>query len=103
MNKEVVNGSKLAEIRRRVIDELWERVFREGGFRGRTWGLRGRGVKGEYAGTHILLGSAEGEIVILAEKDGKIVIHEFEKTTGTELGKRIRNLLDEKGFSNEVL
>ena len=99
MRKEIPQGSQLAEIRRRVLAELWEKVFREGGFRGRTWGKRGRGVDGEYTGSHILLGSKDGEVVILTEDgDGKIVVHEFKETSGSKLGDEIRNLLQEKGF-----
>jgi hypothetical protein len=80
-----------------VLAGLWNEVFEEGGFRGRTWGKRGKGVTTKYRGSHITLGYS-GEIVSVNIVDGKVTIHEFSKTEETELGNEIRSILRENGL-----
>lgn len=84
----------LPNIRNGVLHEIWELIFRDGGFRGRTWGKRGKNIESPYRGSHILFGSKEGEIVIINIVDGEPVIHEFVLSEGTALGDEIRKLLE---------
>ena len=70
---------------------------KEGGFRGRMWGKRGGEVTSEYRGSHITFG-CDDEIVSINIVDGEVIIHEFFKTEGTELGNKIRLILRENGL-----
>lgn len=80
-----------------VLAEFWDQVFEEGGFRGRTWGQRGREVTSKYRGSHITFGR-DSEVVSVNIVDGEVVIHEFAETEGTKLGDEIRLLLRENGL-----
>jgi len=83
---------------RRALHELWKSIFEEGGFRGRTWGQRGKNAIGPFAGSHIIMGDSQGNIVLINHVNGKLQMHEFSETQGTELGNRVRSLLKENGI-----
>jgi Fe-S oxidoreductase len=63
------------------------------GFSGRCWGTGGS----FYQGSHVTLG--EGKEVVSAHiKNGKIQVMEYRKTTGTALGKKVRQILKAKNL-----
>lgn len=75
---------------RKVLDDLWK----NSDLRGRCWGVKTKRPDNPYAGTNITMGYGQ-EIVSVCEIDGKLVVHEFARASGTELGKRVWELLKE--------
>jgi hypothetical protein len=63
------------------------------GYSGRDWGINGS----KFVGSHVTLG-VENEVVSTFVKDGKIHILEYKKTTGTELGDKVRKILKAKSL-----
>ena len=89
------HGDLLVYVRNEVISDLWSRVFRNGGFHGRTWGPQGQTVESRFRGSHVLLGTKDGELVIINEgPNGQLLIHEFSETENTKLGQEIRERLE---------
>lgn len=63
------------------------------GFSGRCWGTKESSLRG----SHVTL--AEGdEVVSIFVEGSEIRILEYEKTNGTALGKKVREILEEKNL-----
>ena len=74
---------------RKLLGSLWEKAL----LKGRCWGLRKKEEDNPYLGSNITIAMAK-ELVTISEADnGELKIHEFVKTTNTNLGKEVRKIL----------
>jgi hypothetical protein len=71
---------------RHVLDPLWKAAW----LRGSCWGPKTE--KNPYAATNITF-CINDELVSVSQQGERLVVHEFRKTTGTKLGKEVRELL----------
>lgn len=95
-------GDKLLVRIRKILHGVWEETFKEGGWHGRTWGLRGPNA-GPFGGSHIVIGDQAGNVVLInlnrGSKSGEAQMHEFTPAgRPTPLGDEIANLLGENGI-----
>jgi len=70
---------------RHILNPLWEVAW----LKGRCWGPKTKG--NPYAATNITLCIGK-ELISVSQQGDKLVIHEFQMTTGTKLGKEVRDL-----------
>jgi hypothetical protein len=85
-----IKGNDPTVLARKALDLLWN----EADLRGRCWGLKKAGDN-PYAKTNITvcIGNELVSISRSQEGDKKLIIHEFIKSEGTELGNRVRDIL----------
>ncbi|MBL7142567.1 MAG: hypothetical protein ISS83_02845 [Candidatus Pacebacteria bacterium] len=73
---------------RRLLQPLWSKAWLKGYY----WGKGGANIA-------ICIGK---ELILVSESDGRLVRHEFVKTTNTQLGKRVGELFQEGGLTQEI-
>ena len=76
---------------RQALIPLWEECHKLG-MRGRPWGIKS--PTNLLGGTNTVLAIGD-ELVSVSEKDGRLVIHEFRRKSGTQLGDKVRKILRE--------
>jgi hypothetical protein len=76
---------------RKALDGFWQRVD----LKGRCWGPKK--PANPFAGTNITI-AFEDQLVSVSQREGKLVIHEFARTQGTALGKKVRETLLASGL-----
>lgn len=73
---------------RKVLNSLWE----DADLRGRCWGIKKE--SNPFVGSNITIAYGD-ELVSVCQDGSKIIIHEFIRTSGTELGEVVGRLLRE--------
>ncbi|OGZ19090.1 MAG: hypothetical protein A2Z68_01675 [Candidatus Nealsonbacteria bacterium RBG_13_38_11] len=76
---------------RRILQSLWNQAW----LKGRCWGPQTE--NNPYAASNITIAVGD-ELVSISQRDSQLVIHEFVKSTGTQLGKKVRELFKEGGL-----
>jgi hypothetical protein len=76
---------------RQVLEPLWRAAW----LKGRCWGPKSE--KNPYSATNIIfcIGS---ELVSISQSNEGLVIHEFQRTTDTKLGERVKDLFQRAGL-----
>lgn len=77
---------------RKVLDALWQ----SSDSRGRCWGLRKNG--NQFAGTNITIALGDELISISMNSKKELVIHQFQRVAETNLGNRVKQLLQNNGL-----
>jgi hypothetical protein len=76
---------------RHVLDPFWKVAW----LKGRCWGPKKEG--NPYAATNITL-CIGNELISVSQQGERLVIHEFQKATGTKLGRQVRDLFQKTGL-----
>lgn len=88
----------LNKLRKEVLGNLWKELLDTGGWVGRTYGRKGKGINSPLRGSHITLGKGNEVVILNVSEDGKLQLHEFVSNRGTNLGNQIISLLEENGW-----
>jgi len=86
-----LNGKDITVKARKALSPLWDKAHMQG----RCWGRKSSANL--YSGTNITIAHGN-DLVSVSERDGQLIIHEFERKPGTKLGKQTRELLREAGL-----
>ncbi|MDO8551514.1 MAG: hypothetical protein Q7S03_02440 [bacterium] len=89
----------LSYLRNEILDQVWIDTWNDGGFHGRTWAKRGKGVETDFEGSHIVVGSRNGELIIFLTVKGEIRMYQFGLVPETAIGSQIFELLDQHGIT----
>jgi hypothetical protein len=85
----------LIERARQLLQPIWGGAW----LRGRGWGPKSERNPFEAANIIICVGN---ELISVSQRGKGMVVHEFQKTTGTKLGLRARKLLQQEGLLSEM-
>ncbi len=80
---------------RKLLQSLWSKAW----LKGHYWGKESLNNPYGDANITICIGN---ELILISASDGQLMIHEFVKTTNTQLGKRARELFQEGGLTQEI-
>jgi len=75
-----------------ALKDFSKKIRESNGFSGRLWGL---GKENPFLGSHTDFGK-ENEYVTVFVRDGKVVVAEYVRSQGTELGREVKKVLLEK-------
>ena len=85
----------LIEKARQVLQPLWDGAW----LKGRCWGPKSE--KNPYSATNIIV-CVGNELVSVSQQGEGVVVHEFQRTTGTKLGLKARKLLQQGGLLSKM-
>jgi len=88
-----MNKKKLEAKMGMALKGMLEKTRRVG-FSGRCWGTTSENA---FWGSHVDLG-LENEFVTVFVKDGKVVVAEYARSQGTELGQEVKKVLLENNI-----
>jgi len=78
---------------RQALESLWKEACLKGSL---CWGPK---IKGNpYSGTNIIIGIGDELISVSRADNGKLRIHQFLKVKNTTLGKKVKEIFQEKGL-----
>ncbi len=72
---------------RKALESLWKSAD----LKGRCWGPKHN--NNPYAFSNITIAVGNELVTISMDRNGRLVIHEFRKTEGTDLGERVREII----------
>ena len=89
-----------------LVKVVLKKLFEEHAwFKSRSWGLVSKknnpceGIN-PFGGSHTTIGIGSEIVTVVADQSGGISVFEYTLTTGTDLGKIVKEALREKGISD---